>query len=89
MTGHRYRTKPAETTAVQFDGANLEDLRQLVPPEVATFERVSHEPAVVVTAPGREPRLVHEGWWVHYDGSHATVSTPESFAQVWEPAVAS
>ena len=79
-----YRTRAIKAQAVQFTGANLADLRKLVPPEAATFDRVAHESIVIMSAPGRRNRMISEGDWVSWNGVTATAHSHQSFTMMWE-----
>lgn len=80
----RYRTRELEREAKQFSGGNADELRALIPPGAGTLEAAYREPVLILSTPGRDPRLVHLTDWLSSDGQTVTVHSDVSFGKTWE-----
>jgi hypothetical protein len=82
----KYKSKPLTIDAVQYDGANLNKILEIIPRNAGVkIGQVYREPTLTFDAPGRPTRLIHVGDWVSR-GVDFTIHSAESFSRFWEEA---
>ncbi len=82
-----YRSRSLQVQAVQFTGANMDDLRTLAPLDTVSYEPArgsGGQPDVLIYAPGRPTRVLHEGDWVVWDGVYLSLVSDRAFGAHWE-----
>jgi hypothetical protein len=77
-----YETIPVTVTAVQWNGSNLEEIRQLAPGAIA----INGGSTLLVSEDRREPRALPLGGWVTWDGTAVTCVDEHTFPRRYRAA---
>ena len=78
-----FRPRQLEIQALQFNGRNIQEIRDLVHDHEVTFKANYRDLDLIMIRQDRM-QIIHPQDWISWDGRRATVHSKESFAAFWE-----